>query len=41
MLFEVLEYRNESNNNAYSTAIDIEDNTASYYQELYDTFKVL
>ena len=39
MLFEVLEYRNESNNNAYSTAIDIEDNTASYYQELYDTFK--
>lgn len=39
MLFEVLEYRNESNNNAYSTTISVEDDTASYYQELYETFK--
>ena len=39
MLFEVLEYRNESNNNSYNTTISIEDDTASYYQEIYNTYK--
>ena len=39
MLFEVLEYRNDTNNNSYEVTVSLEDNTASYYQHIYETFK--
>ena len=39
MLFEVLEYRNDSIDDSYNIIVNIEDNTASYFAQMLEMFQ--